>query len=314
MDRRHLLFTGLAGLTTGCVGGATGIFQDAETEWPPQGAIVPTKAGRIHVWDKGAGTPVVLIHGASGNLRDFTWGLGGEIAQSRRAVAMDRPGFGYSDRIGPNGGDPAVQARALMAAAAEIGLQNPIVVGHSWGAAVAMSWALQDRENVKGVITVAGAVMPWSDKPSLPELLGLDHLLVNTYFNYLQSSAARGGIDRFVDRIFSPQDPPEGYADYVGGQLALRAESLAANKEDITTINQALIRQSRDYGRLQVPVEIVSGTEDFIIDPKRQPIPFAELLPDARLTLLDGVGHMPHHVAPDAILAALDRLDSDGTA
>lgn len=312
MDRRHLLMAGLAGLTSGCVGASEDAFTDAEAGWPPLGDIVPTMDGKVHIWDQGSGTPVVMIHGASGNLRDFTWGIGKEIANSRRAIAVDRPGFGYSDRIGPNGGDPAVQARALIAAMREIGAEKPILIGHSWGAAVAVSWALQDRENVKGVITVAGAVMPWIEKPSLLQWLGIDQLAINTYFNYLQSSAARGGIDRFVSRVFNPQEPPEGYADYVGGPLALRSESLEANKEDIAAINDALIRQSQDYRQLQVPVEVISGTADFIIDPERQPIPFVERLPNARLTLLDGIGHMPHHVAPQSIFNALDRLDPIG--
>ncbi len=311
MHRRHLLLSGLAGLTAGCVGAREDVFTNAESVWPPLGDIVPTKEGKIHAWDRGTGTPVVMIHGASGNLRDFTWSSGKKIANSRRAIAVDRPGFGYSDRVGPNGGDPAVQARALISAVREIGVEKPILIGHSWGAAVAMSWALQDRDNVKGVITISGAVMPWIEKPSLLQWLGIDQLAINTYFNYLQSSAARGGIDRFVNRVFNPQKPPEGYAEYIGGQLALRPESLAANKEDIASINEALIRQSSDYAKLDVPVEVISGTADFIIDPKRQPIPFVERLPNAHLTLLEGIGHMPHHVAPQSVFDALDRLDPD---
>lgn len=314
MDRRHVLAAGIASLFAGCSGADPVNFDNAEREWPPEGDLIPTPLGRIHAWDKGKGTPVVLIHGASGNLRDFTWKIGPDIAQSRRAIAMDRPGMGYSERVDPNGGDPAVQARALMAAAREMGLQKPILLGHSWGAAVATSWALQDQENVKGVITVSGTVMPWFEKKSFAEFVGLDKLLINTYFNYLQSSAARDGIHRFVDRIFSPQKPPKGYTDHVGGQLAMRPASLKANKEDIASINTALVRLSKDYGQLQVPFEVISGTDDFIIDTDRQPVPFAEKLPKARLTLLEGVGHMPHHVAPEAIFAALDRLDPDGAA
>lgn len=309
MDRRNALFLGAASVLAGCGGAPMGSFSNAEAEWPPEGDLVQTELSQVHVWQSGQGTPVVMIHGASGNLRDFTWQLGPEIAKKRRAVAMDRPGFGYSHRVGPNGGDPAVQARALMAAARKSGLNDVIVVGHSWGAAVAMSWALQDPTNVKGVVTVSGAVMPWSDKPFLAELLGIDRLLIGAYFNYLQASAASDGIEKFVTRIFRPQTPPDGYAEHVGGPLALRPPSLAANKEDIRTINYALRRQARDYGALQVPVEVISGTDDFIINPSRQPIPFAEVLPKSHLTLLDGVGHMAHHVSPESIMAALDRLD-----
>ena len=194
-----------------------------------------------------------------------------------------------------------------------MGIKRPIIVGHSLGAAVAMAWALQDRDNVAGVVTVSGTVMPWFEKPIFAELVGLDGLLIGAYFNYLQASAADNGIDRFVERIFRPQSPPDGYIQHVGGPLALKPESLEANKDDIRRLNAALRRQAPDYAKLDLPVEVISGTEDFIIDTDRQPIPFAERLPNARLTLLEGVGHMAHHVRPDVLMAALDRLDP-GTA
>lgn len=309
MRRRSVLLTGTASVLAGCFGAARGDFADAESKWPPEGRIVKADGRNIHVWEQGQGTPVILIHGASGNLRDWTWKLGPEIAKNRRAIAMDRPGMGYSDRAEPNGGDPATQARALMAAAREMGIVKPIIVGHSWGAAVALAWALADPENVKAIVSVSGFNLPTSQRPILPEMLGLDQLLVSAYFNYVRSSAARDGVERFVRRIFRPQDPPEGYIDHVGGPLAMRPASLAANKQDIASLNTALRRQSKDYGRIQVPVEIISGTEDFIIKPERQPIPLAESLPNARLTLLEGVGHMAHHVRPDVLMSALDRLD-----
>jgi pimeloyl-ACP methyl ester carboxylesterase len=73
--------------------------------------------------------------------------------------------------------------------------------------------------------------------------------------------------------------------------------------------NPALRRQAPDYPRLAIPVEIISGMEDPIIEPRRHPIPFAGALRHARLTLVPGVGHMAHHAAPDEVLAALDRID-----
>ena len=262
----------------------------------------------VHVWDQGAGVPVILLHGASGNLRDFTFDLGPRLAGQYRAIAFDRPGFGYSERAPSRGGDPAVQARILMAAARTMGLRRPILVGHSWGAALAMAWALADPDGVAGVVTVSGAVMPWSTQPMLAEMIGLDQLLIGYYWDWLQSTAGTGGIERFVQRIFRPQQPPPGYIEHVGAPLSLRPGAVAASKEDIASLNTALRRQAPDYGRLKIPVEIVSGTADFIIRPERQPIPFAERLRDANLTLLDGVGHMAHHVRPEAVFAAIERL------
>ena len=307
MHRRGFLATAGAGLLAGCAGGAA--YQgDPTQDWPAVGRLVDADGLRVHAWEQGSGVPVILLHGASGNLRDFTFDLGPRIAQSHRAIAFDRPGYGYSERPASRGGDPAVQARVLQAAARRMGVRRPILVGHSWGAALAMAWALSDPDGVAGVVTVSGAVMPWSTTPMLAEVIGLDQLLIGYYWDRLQSSALDGGIERFVERIFRPQDPPSGYLEHVGAPLSLRPDAVAASKEDIGTINTALRRQAPDYGRLKMPVEIVSGTADFIIKPERQPLPFAERLRDSNVTLLDGVGHMAHHVRPDAVLDAVERL------
>jgi pimeloyl-ACP methyl ester carboxylesterase len=308
MHRRNFLALGTAATLAGCGSGAPLDLAEVAKRWPAEGRFVEAMGLRVHAWERGSGQPVVLLHGASGNLRDWTFELAPVIARRRRAIAFDRPGNGYSERPAERGGDPVVQARILRAAARALGAERPILVGHSWGAALAMAWALAFPEEVAGVVTVAGAVMPWSEQPMLAEMIGLDRLLIGFYFSYLQSS--RGGVEGFVRRIFRPQTPPPGYVEHVGGQLALRPETLAANMEDIAALNGALRRLSPGYARLDMPVEVISGTEDFIIRPKRQPIPFAAALRRPRLTLLEGVGHMAHHAAPGELLAALDRIDA----
>lgn len=309
MRRRTFLMTSAAGCVTACGGGGpVRQLGDATAAYPPIGRFVRAGDLRIHAWEQGAGRPVIMLHGASGNLRDFAFDLGPRVARTHRAIAFDRPGQGYSDRPAERGGDPAVQARVLRAAALEMGVERPILVGHSWGAALAMAWALADPEGVAGVVTVSGFVMPWSDRRVFAELVGLDRVLIGFYFDYLQSTGPSGGIERFVNRIFRPQMPPAGYLDYVGGPLSLRTSAVEANKADIAAISDALRRQAPDYARVQAPVEIISGTADFIIKPDRHPIPFDRMLPNSTLTLLPGVGHMAHHVHPELVLAAIDRI------
>lgn len=310
MDRRDFLMLGGATALAGCGGGAVVDLAEIVDRWPPEGRIVEAMGLRIHAWERGEGQPVILLHGANGNLRDWTYALGPLIARDRHAIAFDRPGNGWSERPSQRGGDPAVQARILHAAARAMGVERPILVGHSWGAALAMAWALSFPDDVTGVVTVSGAVMPWGEQPMLAELIGLDRLLIGFYFDNLRSTP--GGVPGFVRRIFRPQVPPPGYIDYIGGQLALRPRTVAANIEDIATLNTALRRQAPAYGRLDIPVEIISGRADFIIEPERQPIPFAAALRRPQLTLLDGVGHMAHHAAPGELLAALDRIDRCG--
>ena len=309
MDRRGFMLTAGAGLLSGCAGGP-GQIGNPTSEWPPLGRFVDAQGLRVHAWEQGQGRPVIMIHGASGNLRDFTFDLAPKIAKSHRAIAFDRPGLGYSQRAPERGGEPAVQARILQAAAKSMGVERPILVGHSWGAALALAWALADPDGVAGVVTVSGAVMPWSTRPMLAELIGIDQLMVGYYWDYLQSTIADNGVERFVRRVFRPQDPPPGYIDYIGAQLSLQPDIISASKEDIGTLNTALRRQAPGYHSIKTPVEVISGTADFIIKPDRQPIPLVERLPDARLTLLEGVGHMAHHVHPEAVLAALDRLEA----
>ena len=106
MIRRHFLMTAAATMLGGCYGAARPELADVEKRWPPQGRIINAGGLDIHAWDQGSGTPVVLLHGASGNLRDWTWDLGPTSAKRRRAIAFDRPGAGYSQRS-PDGGDPA---------------------------------------------------------------------------------------------------------------------------------------------------------------------------------------------------------------
>ncbi len=310
MNRRHFL-TSTAAL--GCLGACTGAVPplgDVNGSYPPIGKIVKAGGLGVHAWESGSGRPVIMIHGAGGNLRDFTYDVAPMIAQNYRAIAFDRPGFGYTDRPAERGGDPAVQARVLAAAAREMGAEKPILVGHSLGAAIAMAWALAEPDNVAGVVSVSGAVMPWSDRPMLAELIGLDEVLIGYYFDYLSGGLEDGTIERFIARNFRPQTPPPGYIQAVGIPLALRPGSIEANKQDIASLNTALRRQAPDYARLTMPVEVVSGAADPIIRPTSQPIPFSQRLGNARLTLLDNIGHMAHHAAPDEVIAAVARINA----
>lgn len=280
----------------------------AEASHPPIGRFVTVAGLRVHAWDRGTGAPVVLIHGASGNLRDWTFSLAPRIAQTHRVIAFDRPGFGYTDRPADRGWDPAMQARILADAARALGVVRPVVVGHSWGAAVAMAWAVADPRAVAGVVAVSGATMPWSGGVSILRALGIQALAINAYTEYLKASADAGGIDRFIARAFRPQTPPPGYAAYVGGPLALRETTLRANAMDIERLNDGLGAIAPRYPGLPVPVEVLHGDQDPLLRAGQHAVALARSVPQSRLTVLPGVGHMAHHAAPEVLLAAIDRI------
>ncbi|MEL6217251.1 MAG: alpha/beta hydrolase [Pseudomonadota bacterium] len=311
MRRRRFLLgsalVGLAGVSAGCSSPIP--FDEAEirAEYPPIGQFTEAYGLRVHYWEKGEGPPVVLIHGASGNLRDWTFDIAPRLAERHRVIVFDRPGFGYSDRPDINGWDPAVQARVLQRAAQEIGVEQPIVVGHSWGGAVAMAWALDYPRQTRGVVPVSAVTIPYGGLATIVHAIGLDGVIVEAYMDHLLERAREGGIDEFIARVFRPQRVPPGYVQHVGATLALRERTLRANGEDLQNINVALRRMAPRYPSVSVPVEIIHGEADFI-DWDDQAAVLAEQVPSAQMTLLPGVGHMAHHAAPYELEGAIDRV------
>ncbi len=311
MTRRRLITAaaGAAALGAATLAARAASGPRAEETHPPVGRFVAVEGLRVHLTDEGAGPPVVLVHGASGNLRDWTFSMTGRLAAAGlRVIAVDRPGFGYSDRAPLRGWEPAVQARILRGAAAAVGAERPVVVGHSWGGAVAMAWAADAPAQVAGVAVLAGATHPWGGDAGLLYRLGALPVLGPAL-----GAAARLLIDTanpepVLRRIFAPNPPPEGYGAHVGVGLALRPATFRANAEDLDNLNAALERQAPRYDGLPVPLEILHGLADSTVWASVHAEPLARAVPDARLTLLPGVGHMPHHAAEDAVAEAILRL------
>ena len=292
----------------------------AERRHPPSGRIVDVDGVPVHYVRDGAGPEVVLIHGAGGNLRDFTFGFMRALAGRYAVTAFDRPGLGYSGRApgvadGPlatQGESPAQQAALLMRAAEALGIEAPIVVGHSFGGIVAYAWALaglnaRSPADAAGVLSLAGVTLPW------PGALGPFYTLNGSALGGALTVPMIGALvpGRLVaNRIrdtFAPQEAPPGYAEHIAPRLTLRPASLRANVRQVNTLRPHVVAMARRYGEIRVPVEIVHGTQDRIV-----PIAVHARPAAARhgwgLTELAGVGHMPHHVDPEACIAALDRV------
>lgn len=284
---------------------------DAEAAYPPLGKLYGKPGRRIHATDEGTGDgpPVVLIHGASGNVRDWTFDIAPELARSRRVIAMDRPGFGYSERPHDEyAWTPYAQAAQLRQAAGLMGARRPILVGHSWGASVALAWAQMAPEDVAGVVAVSGVTMPWGGVAPVLDSLGFGPVIAAAYHSRLVSTAENGGVERFIERAFRPQTPPEGYLDYVGAPLALREKTLAANSADLANTQRGVKLVAEGYATLKPQIEILHGDADWLIDVDRHARAFARIAPNARLTVLPGVGHMAHHAGAAALSEAVTRL------
>lgn len=303
--RRFLRLGGATAITAACASAATPV----EQTHPPVGRFVQVDGLDVHYVEVGSGPAVVLIHGASGNLRDFTFSLSDRLAEAGfRAIAIDRPGFGFTDRPATRGHVPAEQARILRAAAAQIGAERPIVVGHSYGGAVAMAWAVDAPEQTAGVVSLAGATYPWGGDAGALYRFGASPLFGGAVRGLARLLIDTSQPDPLLARIFNPDPVPSGYGAHVGVGLALRPTTFRANAEDLDALNRELEQQAPRYRGLTVPVEALHGTADRTVWAEVHSEPLARDVARGRLTLLDGVGHMPHHAEEAAVVAAVQRL------
>jgi pimeloyl-ACP methyl ester carboxylesterase len=286
----------------------------ANKGYPPQGRIVDVDGTPVHVLIAGAGPDLVLIHGASGNVRDWTVDFADRVSDRYRVIMFDRPGLGWTGRLkGKTGAwnvkseSPMEQAALLQKAAAIVGIDQPIVVGHSFGGAVAMAWALSQPNETAAVVLLAAVSNPW------PGNLGWTYTWGGTPYGgalmlpVISAFVPSSYINASVESIFAPQRAPEGYAEQVGAGLILRRESLRANAQQVNSLRPHIVRMSKRYEGLQMPVEIVHGDADTIVPLSVHSEPLSQQINGAVLTVLKGIGHMPHHAAPDAVEDAIDR-------
>lgn len=311
LSRRHVLSLAAAAPLAACAPATRNPDRDGVTvlpAYPPTGRMLKVNGRTVHAHIEGRGPDVILLHGASGSTRDFTFDIVDRLAPRYRVVAFDRPGLGYSERLHARGESPAEQAAHLDAAAAQLGVRRAVVLGHSYGAAVAMAWALNHPGRVAGVVSLSGVTMPW------PGELGGFYALASSQIGgaLVATFASRGTALRVLRTVFAPQTPPPGYADYIGIDLALRRDSLRASARQVDTLKPHLAAMAPRYRGLRLPVEVVHGTRDQAVSIDIHARALAPRLPRGRLTELSGIGHMPHHVAPGAVLAAIDRAAARG--
>jgi len=273
---------------------------------PPEGAFVALEGGRVHAVVQGQGPDLILIHGANGNARDFTFDLVGRMARDFRVIALDRPGFGHSDAFGgPE--SPLDQAAILRAAVDRLGVTRPIVLGHSYGGAVAMAWALQAPDDVAGLTLLAPAVYPWPGELGLWYQLSSSWLGQNVVLPLVANLAPRRAVDSSLDGVFAPNPVPEGYMDHLGYDLTLRASQLALNAKQVDSLKGYVEAMSGGYPALTMPIEIVHGDSDKTVGLSFHSQRMADTLDNANLTILPDVGHMPHHARPEDVAAAIHR-------
>ncbi len=280
----------------------------AEKANPARGTFVTTAGVRLHYLEQGQGRPVVFLHGNGMMVEDMLIsGLMGATAEkSYRAIAIDRPGFGHSDRPRGKSWTAEAQAELLPRLFARLGIERPIVVGHSLGTMVALALALNHPDQVSGLVLVSGYYFPTARadvvlvSPPATPILG--DLLCYTLAPLMGEAMA----PRMIKKMFSPQPVPARFEKEFPVGLMLRPSQISAASKDATHMIPDAYAMSDRYAALSCPVAILAGDADKVVDQTDQAKRLHHLVPGSVLDVFAGIGHMTHHADPARVVRAID--------
>jgi phosphatidylglycerol lysyltransferase len=277
-----------------------------EKRYPPEGEFVTVEGVRLHYVRKGSGPPVILLHGSDGFLQDFPAPLLGHLALEYDVIAFDRPGHGYSEAPEETLG-PAVQARLLLFAWQKLGIEKPLLVGHSWSGSLLMNFAVAQPDEITGIVLL-GAWLYGSEEPlpllfKLPQLPVIGPLIVCTLLPLVKRLLIR----ITVGEAFSPDPIPSDYeraANALWQRWPWQTHLFVAENESDRPFLTAL---EPHYPAINLPVIIVTGDMDKVVPPERHSFRLHRDLPASELIVLPHTGHEVQQTRPAEVIEAINR-------
>jgi pimeloyl-ACP methyl ester carboxylesterase len=281
----------------------------AERENPARGRFVEVDGVRLHYVERGKGTPLVLLHGNGSMIQDFeTSGLIDMAAAKYRVIVFDRPGYGHSNRPRSTIWSPEAQADLIDRALQKIGAAPAVVLGHSWGASVAAALGVRHPGSVRALVLASGYYYP-SLRPDAAALSGPAIPILGDILRYtLAPLVGRALWPRLMRKIFEPARMPESFAEGFPRGLALRPSQLRANAAEAALMVPAALAGRARYSTLKMPVAIVAGDEDRLIDADEQSERLHREVKHSVFHRVARAGHMVHQTAPLEVLRAIDQV------
>ena len=268
------------------------------------GQFVSVGGLKLHYVNKGSGRPVVLIHGNPGSHQDYSLGVFGQVAQSFHAFAFDRPGHGYSERRDGLKATVEVQARLLRDALRKLSIEKPLLVGHSWGGALALAAAIEYEDELSGLVLLAPAAYPsdssewWSILPNVP-------LLGNLVIKTLTPLIGRGIVKYGLKDAYHPEPVQQDYLR-LAEALWTRTERVRACVYDERTLSASLRVLSQHYSEIRLPVVIVTGDSDLLLKPDEHARLLHRTIPGSKLVVLPRTGHQIPQTHPESVIEAIE--------
>ncbi len=262
---------------------------------------------RLHYTEQGSGQPLVLLHGSPGTLHDFPPELCNALGKNFRVIALDRPGYGQSEA--PAFAATAyTQLRLLRSALRQLNAERPVLAAHSWGALPALIWALEAPEELHSIALISGGWL-YPGAAHLPRSLRLAQLpAAGPAAAALFSIPVRRAVLRKVlCMAFAPGHVPLHALNTALKQwLRTPAQWRVFAQENYSALH-LLPELSAHYASLKLPLLLITGNADKILNPAEHTYPLMEDVQQASLVLLDGEGHEPALSCPELVVEALER-------
>ena len=284
--------------------------RQVERAVPPRGAFAQLSSGRLHYMTCGTGPDILMVHGLGGQMGNFDTGLADNLARDHRVTIIDRPGMGYSERRHPAPTNIAAQAQLIEEAIGVLGLERPLIVGHSLGGAIALGVALRGKVPIRGLALLSPLTLPVDDYSEAFEGLAIRWDWLRRFLGW--TFAVPTMVSRpepLEELIFGPEPIPESYAVQGGGLLSLRPRQFIETSRDFVRSADDLPAMARQYTNLRVPVRILYGTQDRILDPDLHGSSLVARYPQMALELMDG-GHMIPVTRPDQCAPFIRRASA----
>ena len=273
---------------------------------PPPGRFIEIDGVRLHYVERGEGVPLVMLHGLGSMVQELALSPVFALAAARyRIIAIDRPGYGHSSRPRTRWWAPHVQAALVHRMLAELGIERPILFGHSFGTLVALALALAHPGALRGVVLASGYYfatgrldLPFMAPPAIPVI---GDLLRHTVSPLIGRALWPG----MLKLIFGPAPVP-AYFGRFPVWMALRPSQLRASAEEAAMLLPSVLAMRHRYAELAAPPVIVAGAQDRYVDHARHSVRLAGQIPGSELLLSPRAGHMVHHTDPRRVLQAIE--------
>jgi pimeloyl-ACP methyl ester carboxylesterase len=203
---------------------------------------------------------------------------------------------------------PDGQAATVAALLDELGIEKAIVVGHSFGGAIAASFALNHPEKTAGTLFLAPVSHPWPGGVDWYYNLTPVPVIGRLFSETLVMPLGLARLERGTKAVFSPNRPIDDFVRRTGVALVLRPWHFRSNATDVARLFDYVTRTAPRYPEIATPAVIMTGDGDTIVLPRVHSLGLERDLQDSELVWVKNLGHKPDYVATDLAVAALEKL------